>query len=233
MPAMEPTTRFVLFGPGRSGSTLLVSLLDSHPDIYCEDEILHDPVLFPLRYVRCRARLSSKDVYGFKLLSYQLQTVQKRITPVLLLRELDRADFKIVYLSRRNALRHALSNLYARRTQVFHHRITDGELVRPRVHIDLQELITWMEGLERTRNFEIEALRGFDYLPLVYEDDLENSACHQQAVDRLTQYLGISSASVATEMVKITGKHLADTVENYEELVEFISRTRYAEFLAR
>lgn len=39
---MPPKTRFVLVNNGRSGSTLLVDLLRSHPAIDCQDEILNE-----------------------------------------------------------------------------------------------------------------------------------------------------------------------------------------------
>ncbi len=35
------TSKFIIFGQGRSGSTLLKQLLDSHPEITCEGELLN------------------------------------------------------------------------------------------------------------------------------------------------------------------------------------------------
>lgn len=45
-----PKTKFVIFGQGRTGSTLLTSLLSSHPEITCEGEcyMLHVEVEFNL-----------------------------------------------------------------------------------------------------------------------------------------------------------------------------------------
>ena len=57
---------------GRSGSTLLVSLLDSHSQIFCDNEIYHRKVFAPWKYLRLRSRMGGKPVYGFKLLTYHL-----------------------------------------------------------------------------------------------------------------------------------------------------------------
>jgi fatty acid/phospholipid biosynthesis enzyme len=38
----SPSTRFVIFAQGRTGSTLLTSTLDTHPQITCNDEIRSD-----------------------------------------------------------------------------------------------------------------------------------------------------------------------------------------------
>ncbi|MFZ4664581.1 MAG: sulfotransferase, partial [Caldilineaceae bacterium] len=71
---------FVIFGMGRTGSSLLASLLNSHPQICCEGELFHTrrrPFLnhfwrrYPLPYLAYRQRYTKwvqrKDAYGFKL----------------------------------------------------------------------------------------------------------------------------------------------------------------------
>ena len=72
-------SKFVLFGGGRNGSTLLVSLLNSHPDIYCDGEILVGKLRSPFKHIKRRMQSSPKSIYGFKLLSYQLKEIQNSI----------------------------------------------------------------------------------------------------------------------------------------------------------
>ena len=55
--AQRLVRRFVIFAQGRTGSTLLTSSLDSHPEIRCADEILGRPRGDPKAYVENRARL--------------------------------------------------------------------------------------------------------------------------------------------------------------------------------
>ena len=47
--AHSPRIRFVIYGQGRSGSSVLLDLIGSHPDVYCESEIRSRSRLLPLR----------------------------------------------------------------------------------------------------------------------------------------------------------------------------------------
>ncbi|HBE17486.1 MAG TPA: hypothetical protein DEG17_03890 [Cyanobacteria bacterium UBA11149] len=58
-----PSNKFVIFGQGRTGSTLLYSLLNSHPQIHCDEEILEDRVFFPVQYVKGRCCKAKKKMY--------------------------------------------------------------------------------------------------------------------------------------------------------------------------
>lgn len=61
----DPPRKFVIFAQGRSGSTLLTSTLDSHPDIHCDDEILIVPRAFPPPL--CRASGATVPSAGLRL----------------------------------------------------------------------------------------------------------------------------------------------------------------------
>ncbi len=74
-----PSKKFVIFGSGRSGSTLLTKLLDKHSQIECYGEILRRKMLFPGSYIERCSQTAQKPIFGFKLLSYQLQTTQTSI----------------------------------------------------------------------------------------------------------------------------------------------------------
>lgn len=224
-------TKFLIFGAGRSGSSLLVDLLDSHPQIRCEGEILHHRVLFPRLYVSCRAATAAQDAYGFKLLSYQLRQVQKMHDPGLFLQRLHESRWKIIYLVRRNILRRALSNLYARHRQKFHARRDERPTEAVRMPVDVSELLSWMEGMERLNRFEQQLLSDLPHLHIVYEDDLQDSHDHQPTVDRIFLYLGLPSARVKSNLVKATPRDLSDFVANHEELVQFVNDSLYSEYL--
>ncbi len=76
-------TRFVIYGQWRTGSTLLASLLDSHPQVRCYGELFHlqqwqgrlhsriQGLAFrhPLAYLMTRMFLARRPVVGFKLAS--------------------------------------------------------------------------------------------------------------------------------------------------------------------
>src|SRR5208283_4721755 len=72
----EPTVRFAIVGNHRTGSSHLVSLLDSHPDIACwNDEIFDKGEAFeqssfcdPREFLRQRVFQVNSVAVGFKLL---------------------------------------------------------------------------------------------------------------------------------------------------------------------
>src|SRR5262245_59649309 len=77
-------TRFVIYGQSRSGSTLLVELLDSQPNVDCDNELFNEVKEFrrrlisrlvkfcPYSYVDHKSRRCACDAYGFKFLVNQV-----------------------------------------------------------------------------------------------------------------------------------------------------------------
>ncbi|MEM1369076.1 MAG: hypothetical protein AAGG02_13880, partial [Cyanobacteria bacterium P01_H01_bin.15] len=194
-----PAKRFVIFGRGRSGSTLLVDLLGSLDSVCCDGEILHYRVYFPKLHIETQAAKAPATVYGFKLLSYQLGSVQGIANPADFLRSLEQAGYQFIYLQRRNLLRHALSNIVARQREQFHFRDSSQ---RTKHQIDVDEVLKWMKSSQRMRVKELSWLSGISYLELFYEDDLLDSDRHQATIDRVCSYLQIPSAPVKTNLRK-------------------------------
>ena len=74
-------------------------------------------------------------------------------------------------------------------------------------------------------------LVSLPHLRIAYEDDLLDPARHQGTVDRLCGYLGLTSAPVSTELVKIAPPSLWGCISNYDEVRERLQSTQYACFL--
>lgn len=222
-----PETRFILFGRGRSGTTALVSLLDSLPAARCEGEVLHDFVPWPLLHVRGRSRRGRAAGYGCKILSYQLRDVQTALeAPKDALRTLHhRHGFDLLYLRRTNLLRHALSNIRARRDR-FHHRSAEPTQARP-LTVDPEHVVEWMKNSEALRDYEAEVLEGLPHLSLTYEEHMRNPDAHQSTVDQICDYLGLPSAPVETDYQKIAPRSLREGVANYEALARHLRATGY------
>jgi hypothetical protein len=75
-----PEKKFIIYGSGRSGSTLLTSMLNTHSDIYCDAEILakkYAPnIIFPNLYISSISKKAShrrKKNYGCGLMSTHLR----------------------------------------------------------------------------------------------------------------------------------------------------------------
>jgi len=226
-PKRVPTKKFLIFTYGRSGSNLLVSLLSSHPQIHCNSELLLKRVLFPKQYLRCNERLSTKDVYGFKLLSSHFK-IQKIDNPKDFFDHLYWDHFLIISLRRRNALRQSISHLYAEYRGKYHHFQKSGEQKFITMQLNLADLERELEVSEELLALEDSLLADVPYLRLYYEDDLSGNQSQQSTVDKIFEYIGIASADVRTDLVKTTPEDLTTIIENYAELEAYVEGTRYA-----
>lgn len=226
-----PKARFVIFAQGRTGSTLLTSTLDTHPQITCKDEILGQPRAFPIRFVENAARASGAECFGFHVKIYQLTSWQRVEDVHGWLSSLQARGWKILYLRRENLLRHVVSNVFAEAAGAWHHR--SGETIkRPeRITLPLERLHHGIEGRRRNIAAERTALEGLDYLELVYERDLETPEAQAETFTRIQAYLGVETTPLSTSLKKAVARPLEDLVDNYGEVQSALTGTPDEVFL--
>ena len=225
----RPSRRFVIFAQGRSGSTLLADLLNSHPQLYCADEILTWKRRNPSRYANACSVGHRADTYGFKVKIYQLTEAQQLDQPGLLLQQLHEQGWLLLHLHRRNVLRQALSSMVAAQRHVYHQPLGSGLL--PPVPVDPGELLRQTADRERYCQQEALALEGLPFEPFVYEDDLLRPESHQAAASRAFAYLGITDVPVRTQLRKIADRPLKDAVANHQEVFAAVAASPYAHLL--
>ena len=223
-PKSQPERKFVIYGSGRSGSTLLVSLLDSHSQIYCDNEIYHRKVVSPKTYLDLRAQMSGAPVYGFKLLTYHLGMTLGMSAPDFnpYLRALQEDGYQIIYLWRRDAFRQALSNVYARQSQQFHNQ--NGSSSQTKIHVDLDRLDYWYQGLKRQAQLEQEYLAGIPHLALTYEDHLADGDKQTATMQEICQFLDIPYEAPQTGLRKNTPKSLESFIKNHQEVEAYLRK---------
>lgn len=228
---LAPERRFVIVSIGRSGSELLVSLLDSHPAIRCESEILFIRRALPTAFLLSRslaARLTGAHAYGFKLLTHQAG-LQDHHDPAGYLRRLHQRGFRFIVLERHDWLQQAISSMRASATQ--HHFREADPAVFSTMRVDPMAVLAGLYLIEDAIKFVRSALADIPQLTLVYEDDLAEPEAQQRTVDRICAYLGLATAPVQTDLVKHAPASTSAQVENFEELAAALSGTRYAEYL--
>jgi hypothetical protein len=226
----SPEGRFVLFARGRSGTTLLLSLLSRHPQVACDGEILRRRVFSPRALIRRRAQRARRSVYGFKLLSYQLRSLQTHVRRRRFLEGLVDDGYRLLYLRRRNLLRHALSGLYAEHRRQWHQR-SSAASGSEKMTIRRRDLFRWMDGSRRLRRFESRLLQGLPHLSLTYEDDLEDPRLHARTLRRATDWLGLGAISPDTDLERTTPRRLEAFVRNADAVRGWVSRSSYASHL--
>lgn len=226
----EPSKKFVIFTVGRSGSSLLVSLLHSHDKIHCDDELFRRRLLSPLRYLHHKALLSSKPVYGFKLNTYHFRD-QKVESPKAFMKEIYDDGYQIISLKRRNIVRQAISHMYAIHRDKFHHQETQGKQYYEEFAIDLELFQEKLDLFEGFRTQHTHLVEGFPHLQLYYEDDLLDATKHQTTVDRIADFLDVYPVQVSSRYAKTTPKQLADFVTNYSDVKAYLENSKYAEYI--
>ncbi len=220
--------RFVIFGLGRSGSTLLKQLLDSHPEIQCEGELLNpadkyvaNPLLikliyrFPYPFFALRSLLSKKHVYGFTLLFYQYSSPEKLIAKLI------KKNWKVIRIYRENSLDQSLSHLVAEKTKIWH-RYDGLEMQTPQLTIPPEELENRLKIVTSNKKNENKLFEKFKHFKVVYEDDLKNQGDWPETTRKIFDYLGVNPAPVSATIQKTYARPYAEMIENYEELLKII-----------
>lgn len=227
-----PRTKFVIFSTGRSGSTLLLTLLNSNNDLFCDGEILKHRFLFPFQVVDIHARIPQKSIYGFKLMTHHLKDVQPEAVKdaQAFLQKLVDDGYKIIYLERSNRLNQSLSMMYAILRNNWHKK--KGTNASPqRMHIDMQDLMRWLDGFDELNKYEKTLLKSVPHIHLVYERDLEKHENHKNTIREVCDFLEIPLVQPNTNLRKITPKEYEHFIENVNELKQYISTTPYAIYL--
>jgi hypothetical protein len=218
-----PKVKFVIFAQGRTGSTLLVDLINSVEDTHCDREILNiffftgQRISRPVEYVLGRAKRFRNKIYGFKVKVYQLENDHKIADPRKFLLQLQQNGFKIIYLRRLNALEHSFSALSRKKTGVTHLREGKRELGPIEVQVD--KLIYDINRKIKYTNHELDILQGISRLDLTYEDDLRDSAKHLETVNRIRKFIGVEPVqSVKTTYTKINSRPLREKISNFDQV---------------
>lgn len=227
-----PRHKFIIFCSPRVGSGLLSNLLNSHPDIHVDDVILSSnrakKLFLPIRYIKGYSMAFEKPVYGFKIhpdnLDYQNINTQK------FLLKFQQAGWKIIHMKRTNILRQQISVMVAKQRNKWFDTV-GYPLINLMFYIDKDELINKIQSQSLEYYHENNILKQIPHLTITYEDDLLRAGQHQKTADRLFEYLGIESIPVTTKYKRTTTEKLSDFIENYDEIVSVLRKTKYAKFL--
>ena len=241
----KPPARFIIVSRGRSGSNLLVSLLNSHPAVRVHGDVLGESILRdpdrkaeilsegPREYVkRCLDRNLFESTIGAKVLYYQLERDYEEtwgLPGLTDVREFLRSesDIKVIHLKRLNRLKTFASIHVAAITKEFISRNRSGGAGHVRISLapgDCEREFKQIGQWERDYDEFFEDHEIFDacYETLV--------ARWQEEFDRILDFLDVPRRILRTNLQKQRSKHLSETIENYEELKAHFSGTEWSTF---
>lgn len=223
----------LIFAQGRSGSSLLEDLLCSTSHFNKRGEILGGlgtKIRFPYQYISGLVNRYSNENFIFHLKVYHLtRDRDKKIDPVVFLKKLQNNGWSFIYLYRKNRLNHYLSNKIAESRNAYHKYDNRKENFRLTINVD-----NLKQGIEERINFEkfeLNALADINFIKIVYEEDLQNSANHQNTVNNIFDYLRLERRQSFTSMVKVNQLSQKDIIENYSEVAAFMKENGMSEYL--
>ncbi len=235
LPAVKnsPDSKFVIFTSGRSGSTLLVDLLNSNPLIQCDLELLKRRVAFPLPLVRSFEQQSEKPVYGWKLLSYQLLNVQTGVKDKKAFFEqlIQKENYKLIYLTRGNKVKQALSIIYAFYRGTWHNKEGSEQRQIERFEMDPKIFHHFLKEVDILDKFEKEMIADIPHLFLTYEDNLKEVIQHELTIKHISDYLNIEAVKPDTSLRRVTPSKLENMISNKQQVIKYLANTDYAHYV--
>jgi LPS sulfotransferase NodH len=226
----QTPAKLLVFGQGRTGSTLLGDLLASHPGFYFGNELLRARTRWPVRYLEGLRAAHPGQVFCAHVKPYHLTDFQDVDDVAAWLGLMSRRGWVIAHLQRHDVLRHALSNFSRNAVGVSHFTASDQRSA-PRLVVRPEELRTWMDARAQMAAWERELVSGLPHEAVVYERDLLPPEAWQPTADRLWTAVGLSPVPVTTKLRKINPASLRDLLDNYDEVAASLQGTPYAQFL--
>jgi hypothetical protein len=227
--------RVVVFCNGRSGSHLLGSFLNQHPELHFDFEkfgnVVKDqnttnlPFYFskylPAQYLNWRISKAKKPGYGLSFHLYMYQFTRFRIS------DFHARGFKIIRLNRDDALQQMLSHKVAAFRNNWHRNenwqrqdVNQDKNLKSNMKLDLKEDILALKNfiaLQKDLDREVEP---FPHLRLSYGRDLESEGRHQETMDRVFKYLNLEPFTLrASPFKKVYRQPYSSMFENYDDFV--------------
>lgn len=229
----ENQVKVVIFAQGRTGSTLLEDLLSKAGDFQSYGELFHKSrgeILYPLHFIRGLPKRKPDVHFIFHVKIYQLTRDRKRPVDVSdFLETLYDEGWKIIFLRRRNKVKHVLSNYVLKARGTGHKYDNKQEIFR--VQVDTKKFIPWVYQRIRFEEAEKKVLQHVGYHEVVYEDDLESQDKHQETVNNIFDYLSLERKEVSTRHKKVNTVPLDELIINYDQFEKRIIQEGWGEFL--
>lgn len=236
----DTRVRFCIVTVGRTGSTRLRYMLDSHPEVTCHGELLGENLasLAQPGTVEHHALLEERmsDAAGFVARHAFAPSDSRAVGFKVLYRQIAeqwpaafaaiRADreVRIVHLTRRNLVKRFISEHFAgvvRKHNYFNHE--EPPMVRP-VTISITSLLADLEKVQGEERALQEAFRDHPVLEIAYEDSCIE---HGPALAGLQDFLGIPRLSLRSPVRKFLPDRLVALIENFGEVACALRGTPY------
>jgi LPS sulfotransferase NodH len=230
--------RFVIFAAPRTGSNMLCTMLNSHPDILCHHELFNPNGIFVALHLRdtdfslgsIEQRQQSHTAFLENVWANAgavncagLKLTHKQHEPAFELLLRDPSVHKIV-LRRRNRVKTYVSHLVSEQSMQWEVYDTAELEARPKVTVDLVKLNARVTHDEEYHAYLEKVLRDTNQPSIeVYYEQLRESDEQVRLLQFLKQSTDFGTLSIAS--VKQNPAALKDMVENFDELAAALKGT--------
>ena len=247
--------KFVVVGVQRSGTTLVTTLLDSHPDVFCAGE------LFKMRPARGKVDVRDGGYRRYISSAVHLKLVDRVARAHLVRAYLDRffdrpgydaIGFKlmrnhlyrgqfpsairylvreqssVIHIVRENVLKTHVSRLMAQRTGTFHGTSgRDGG--RNAIEVPTNDLVRKLSRIAEQNSELRQIFEGsMPYLACTYERLI---ADQENENDRILGFLGLRGTRLKTPLVKLTSDNLSNIVTNLDAVQRSLHGTEFEQWI--
>ncbi|MGK0301207.1 MAG: hypothetical protein ACI89X_002083 [Planctomycetota bacterium] len=241
------TTPLLVVGTERTGSNLLINLLDDHPQLRLANElfnprmVLNDKLLWQGKSTLPEAELlrlrhaspaglldallqegcdQGVRYAGFKLLYYHA-LVDDRVLDMLIAHK----DMRIVHLTRNQRLERFVSHVRARDSDKWYSQGHEQPPTLGPMTLDLRELA---KDFVQTSQYEQRyrtVLQRHEVLEIDYQDMNTDLVATLQ---RVCDWLGIERASLTTKSRKTGSRSVQDSVANWQQVCSALTGTSWS-----
>jgi LPS sulfotransferase NodH len=247
---------YIITGPARTGSTMLVQLLRSHPEICSHSELFSPNKITGMTGVYLQKsreepgfieRLSNErdrdpikflykialDSQGRKVVGFKLKHDELVLPEYKTLRDeiAGDLDFRIIHLRRENLLRRFLSWHIA--NHITHITLAVGPQAIPdvpRVRLDPSKCQRDFETTEKREKEFRELFAKHQSFSISYEELVSGNS---DKVSALLSFLEVSPRELTTTTKKLGNDDLRKAIANFDELRAHFAGSRFANFFER
>lgn len=224
----SPPLRLVVFCNGRSGSHLLGSYLDQHPEIHFDHEQFGGDIkkqyntplpyyfsrYLPNSYLKWRISKAEKPGYGlsFHLANYHHTSLK--------IQHLHAQGYHIIRLNRDDPWEQAMSHLVAFSSKKWHQKEKPAGIQEsPQITLEPKKALSSVLNYRNAQKSLDKEVAPYPHLKLSYVDDLQRPEMHQDTMSRVFAHLGLSDIELEQSPFRKTYKQpYSEIISNYDEL---------------
>ena len=252
-------TQAIILTTQRTGSTFLVTCLDSHPDICCLGELLAGSRLFHVPEFLYRFRYGTKAYRYLRSGAWYPTRMMRRyfdegrlggmalgVKPVMAFKAMynqirpswirgflrDRKDLRILHLRRANLLKAYVSHqlLSIKREDGWKPHTTEPVAAVSMAISPAAALAAMRRAAAEYESHE-RLFADHPRLQLSYETMIDGPGLRADVAREVCRFLGVAERPMRSNLVKVNPERLRDMVTNYDEVADAVAKSEFAALL--